>query len=207
MDKFLSKVSFLKRDSPSNALMADICGYTYRVCHVRENAPHDFIFVYNTFCSDLHVTLPFDEFTMGILQILNVASTQLHPNSWATLQPFRIICDIFKILPMLQSFLFYYNSRPSTPMSWLSLSSPSRSIRFAPYTTSYKNFKEKYFKIFVELDGRPYFYDTDGRTKFHFHWTQTPTRIVSWLRPSLTTRDREIFVVLDHLLSYLLGSW
>jgi len=82
LDKFLYKVTFLKLDSPSDALMADICGYTDRVCHRRENAPHDFFFIYNTFFSYLHITLPFDEFTLGVIQILNVVSTQLHPNSW-----------------------------------------------------------------------------------------------------------------------------
>jgi len=44
LDKFLSKVSFIKPDAPLDALMIDICGYTDRVCHGRENAPHDFLF-------------------------------------------------------------------------------------------------------------------------------------------------------------------
>jgi len=49
LDKFLSKVSFIKSDAPSYTLMADICGYSDQVCHGRENAPHDLFFVYNTF--------------------------------------------------------------------------------------------------------------------------------------------------------------
>ena len=69
--------------------MADICGYADRVCHGRENAPQYFFFVYNTFFSNLHITLPFDDFTMGVLRILNVALTQLHPNSWAALRRFE----------------------------------------------------------------------------------------------------------------------
>jgi len=154
INKFLSKVAFLKSDSPSDALMVDICGYTDRVCHGRENAPHDFFFVYNNIFSDLHITLPFDDFTMGVLRILNVAPTQLHPNFRAALQAFRILYDIFNIIPTPQSFLFYYNFRMSSPMSWLSLTSRSGSIRFTPFTISYKNLKEKYFKIFMESDGR-----------------------------------------------------
>jgi len=88
--------------------MADICGLTTnRVCHGRENAPQNFFFVYSTFFVDLHVTLPFDDFTMGVLRILNVAPTQLHPKSWAALQAFRVLCDLFKLIPTPQAFLYY----------------------------------------------------------------------------------------------------
>jgi len=75
LDQFLSENNFLTPDCPSEAIVADICGVTDHVCHGRENAPHDFFFVYNTFFADLHVTLPFDDFTMGVLRILNVAPT------------------------------------------------------------------------------------------------------------------------------------
>jgi len=54
-------------------------------------------------------------------------------------------------------------------VSWLSLSSRPGNVRFAVFTTSYKNFKEKYFKIFMELDDRDYLYDAEGpkiRPKF-----------------------------------------
>ena len=143
LDKFISKVSFIKLDAPSDALMADICGYSDRVCHGRENVPHDLFFVYNTFFHDLHITLPFDDFTVGVLRILNVALTQLHPNSWVCLQAFRIIYDIFRIIPTPQSFLFYYKSPPSTPVSWLSLPSHSGSVQFAAFNTSYIFFLKK----------------------------------------------------------------
>jgi len=73
-DKFLSENdNFLMPDCPSEAITANICGVTDRVCHGRENAPHDFFFAYNTFLANLHITLPFDKFTMGVLLILNVA--------------------------------------------------------------------------------------------------------------------------------------
>jgi len=137
-------------------------------------------FVYNTFFANLHITLPFDNFTMGVLRILNVAPTQLHPNSWATLQAFRLLCQNFKLEPTPESFLYYYNTRLSTLVSWLSLSSRPENIWFAAFTTSYKNFKEKYFKIFVEPDGRDLFYNVNGTTKFPFHWTEKPTQLDNW---------------------------
>ena len=58
LDEFLSThKDFLAADCPTEALTVDICGMTDRVCHSRENAPHDFFFVYSTFFSHLHVSL------------------------------------------------------------------------------------------------------------------------------------------------------
>jgi len=197
LDQFLSKNSFIRPDCPTNAMMAGICGLTDRVCHGRET--QDFFFVYNTFFVDLHISLPFNDFTMGVLRILKVASTQLYPNSWVALQAFRVLCDLFKLIPTPQAFLYYYNTRPSTPVSWLSLSSRPGNVWFAPYTTSYKKFKEKYFKIFVEPNGSDFFYDAEGRTKFPFHWTENMTQLSNWLQSSMSPLDKSILVVFDQL--------
>jgi len=56
-----------------------------RVCHGQEEATEKFFYMYMCHFSQLHVRLPLDGFTMGVLRALNVAPTQLHPNSWAYL--------------------------------------------------------------------------------------------------------------------------
>jgi len=61
------------------------------------------------FFTNSYVHLPFDEFTMGVLRVLNVAPTQLYPNSW----------DYVLLSP--QFFLHYYSSRPVSHIRWLSL--------------------------------------------------------------------------------------
>jgi len=106
LDVLLPENSFLALHCPSGAIMADICGVTDRVCHDWENAPVDFFFVYSTLFVDLHVNLPFDDFTMGVLETLNVAPTQLHPNSWAALQVFRVLCRLFKLEPTPKAFFY-----------------------------------------------------------------------------------------------------
>jgi len=92
LDKVIAKAPLVRSGLPSDIIVAEKCGYTDRVCHGRENAPVDFFFVYNTLFVDLRVTLPFDEFTADVLRFLNLAPTQLHPNSWACLQAFRMVC-------------------------------------------------------------------------------------------------------------------
>ena len=53
------------------------------VCHGQEGATEKFFYMYMCHFSQLHVRLPLDDFTMGVLHELNVAPTQLHPNNWA----------------------------------------------------------------------------------------------------------------------------
>jgi len=53
------------------------------VCHNRDGAAEEFLYMYMCHFLQLHIRLPFDEFTMGVLRLLNVAPPQPHPNSWA----------------------------------------------------------------------------------------------------------------------------
>jgi len=109
--KFLAKYPVLKagedsddsRDPDYFRILP--CGLTERVCMDRANAGPPFFYMYTCFFSDLHVSLPFDEFTMGILQALNVAPTQVHPNTWASLQAFRLLCDAMRLRRTPSSFV------------------------------------------------------------------------------------------------------
>jgi len=51
------------------------------VCNGQEGYPKEIFYIYMSFFIQLHVHLPFDEFTIGRLRIPNVAPTQLHQNS------------------------------------------------------------------------------------------------------------------------------
>jgi len=42
---------------------------------------------------------------MGVLRLLNIARTQLHPNSWVFMQAFRIVCKFLLLTPTPEVFL------------------------------------------------------------------------------------------------------
>ena len=48
------------------------CSVIDNVCHGREGSESDFCYMYGCFFTDSHVRLPFKEFTMGVLCVLNV---------------------------------------------------------------------------------------------------------------------------------------
>ena len=39
--------------------------------------------------------------------------------------------------------------------------------------------KERYFKKIIEPDGKPYFYDSEGKPKFSFHGLDRPP-VINW---------------------------
>ena len=71
-----------------------------------------------------------------------------------------------EVEPSHQVFLHYYTSRSMDPVGWLSLISHPRFCLFASYTSSYKNFRCRFFKIFVELKGLSFFFDNNNKSKF-----------------------------------------
>jgi len=106
----------LKRDVEVDIISLEQCIVTDNVSHGWKGASSKFLYVYNCLFSNTHVRLSFDEFTMSVLHTLNVASTQLHPNSWDSVQVFCLVCESFSLLPSPKVFLHYYNARPTIPI-------------------------------------------------------------------------------------------
>ena len=135
---------------------------------------------------------------MGVLRLFNVAPTQLHPNSWASMQVFRILCKYLLLFPSLEIFLYFYSSRSGTRSSWSSLISRLKACLLSPFTSSYKNFKGGFFKILIQKIEKKYFYDGNV-PKFPFYWTSTPLKFNSWSSHSMNAEDRHVLSVLDIL--------
>jgi len=167
-----------------------------RVCHWQEGATEKFFYMYMCHFSQLHVQLPLDGFTMGVLCALNVAPTQLHLNSWAYLQAFRVLCQSLYLEPSPYAFLYFYDTRPRQPTTWLSLISRPSISRLDAFSQSFKHFKDGYFKVVVKEKGKPYFLNVDGSTKFPFSWTGTPSRYKDMGMDELSTGDKEVVEIL-----------
>jgi len=107
---------------------------------------------------------------MGMLRTLNVAPTQLQPNSWAPLRAFRLLVEMFWLKSSPHVFLHFYSSRLAQPVRWLSLVSQAVVALFTPFCSPYKYFKNVFFKISIKSTGRHYFFNGDT-PKFPLYWT------------------------------------
>jgi len=198
LQDFVESVDVVLEGVPNGAFALRRCREFETVCLGRGRERKYFFYFYSCLISDIHVPFPFDTFTMEVLHILNVVPSQLHPNSWASLQAFRMLCEVLSVKATTGSFLHFFGTRPGDRIGWVSLVDQAKNSFFAPYTTSYKNFKGGFFKFVVEEEGRPFFFD--GETpRFPFYWTKDPARFNVWLRSLMIDDDLEVLSVLDQL--------
>jgi len=116
------------------------------------------------------------------------------------MQTFRMMCLTFGVRPFPSCFFHFYASHPAELVGWHSLDSQAGSVLFKAFTASYKNFKEKFFKVYVEPTGTHYFSDEVGQTRFPLFWTRKPTKIKDWPRPvNPNEYEREVFTLFDSL--------
>ncbi|QCE07038.1 hypothetical protein DEO72_LG9g2054 [Vigna unguiculata] len=81
---------------------------------------------------------------------------------------------------------------PRQPTTWLSLISHPSISRLDTFSQSFKHFKDGYFKVVVKEEGKPYFLNADGSTRFPFSWTGTPYRYKDMGTDELSTGDKEV---------------
>ncbi|KOM45650.1 hypothetical protein LR48_Vigan06g095600 [Vigna angularis] len=175
------------------------CRDDERVCYGRENASDEFFYCYAALFYDLYVRLPFTTFQMDVLRTLNVAPSQLHPNSWGYVQAFGVLCRALGIRPTVGLFLYFFRCRPVATKGWVSLISEPGNALLELYLQSYRNFKEKVFKVSITDVGLRYFFDGEGNPRFPLYWTQDPLRFTSWPEDKMTIEELEALSVLTSL--------
>nr|KYP44917.1 hypothetical protein KK1_033551 [Cajanus cajan] len=101
-----------------------------------------YIYMYQCLFRDLGVVIPFTPFECEFLRKINVAPSQLHPNSWGFLWAFQILCLVMGMNPSLGIFMHFYQLKlGEPPFGWVSLSGSSNGGLFQIFSQSYKNFK------------------------------------------------------------------
>ncbi|RDX67145.1 hypothetical protein CR513_54008, partial [Mucuna pruriens] len=109
-----------------------------------------FIYLYETYILDLGVTIPFDSFEIDVLNVLNVTPTQLHPNSWAVMQVFKVVCRCLHMEPTTAKFLHHYVVHHYVvhqyqKSGWISLIGIHKIYILNSYSSSCKDFKDGFF--------------------------------------------------------------
>ncbi|KOM29693.1 hypothetical protein LR48_Vigan746s000600 [Vigna angularis] len=183
----------------SKLIRAGVTLLNERVFHDGRSSPYDFFFMYVTFFTHLFIRVPFTEFQTAILREVNVAPTQLHPNSWAAVQAFIAMCSAVGVTPTIPVFFYYFAVRPSSSGGWVSFRSVRDRTLFRPFSESFKNFKQHYFKIIVDKAGLREFSDGERRPLFPFYWTRDPRRIGPNSVGDLTACDLEAVRTINSL--------
>jgi len=128
-----------------------------------------------------------------------VAPTQLHPNTWSSIQAFCLICGVLHLHPTPSCFLNYYTSHPTNPVLWHSLISQLGNVIFNSFATSYKKFKKRFFKVCIRPEATSYFFDEISWSRFSLYLTKKPRDFKEWPRPAVGAEELDILSFFDTL--------
>ncbi|RDY13458.1 hypothetical protein CR513_01622, partial [Mucuna pruriens] len=146
------------------------CQHGELVSTISADGGRQFFYLYDTLHSKLGVKLPFTHFEQVVLHAMNVAPTQLHPNSWAFVRAFELLCKDLSKAPTLGFFYL----RKTDKVGWTSLSNRARHKLLKPFLESYKTFKNRFFQVALSDSGSNLLVNRFGRPFFPLHWTQQP---------------------------------
>ena len=94
----------------------------------RANEGEPFFFFYHTVFKRIRKRLPFTRFERELLTEVNVAPAQLHPNSWAFVGAFCILCNHFGHPPSVDVFLQFFEAKNPGKNLWVSFSRVTRRV-------------------------------------------------------------------------------
>ncbi|RDX88896.1 hypothetical protein CR513_29439, partial [Mucuna pruriens] len=158
-----------------------------------------FFYVYEPVFSKLGLKLPFSSFEQTVLRVLNVAPTQLHPNSWAFVRAFELLCEDLGRAPSLGVFFWFFRVKKAPKVGWMSLSSrPNRQL-LKPFLESFKIFKDKFFKVSPGKSGPSLMMDLSGTPLFPFYWTPQPAVSITIVRKDLEKWEDEFVGIIENL--------
>ncbi|BAU01190.1 hypothetical protein VIGAN_11037100 [Vigna angularis var. angularis] len=86
---------------------------------------------------------------MDVLKTLNVAPTQLHPNSWGYIQAFAVMCQALAINPTVALFFYFFRTWPIGKRGWVSLITEPGDTILELYAQSFRGFKKQFFRVSI----------------------------------------------------------
>lgn len=113
------------------------------VCIVRPRGAKDEHFhFYARVLEDFNIHLPLTNFEFDLLKTLNVAPSQLCPNSLGFIKALEIVCEAIDIEPTIGLFSSFFEIKGFEKGGWVTLIGlPGKSFLQA-YITNYKGFKD-----------------------------------------------------------------
>jgi len=127
-----------------------------------------FCFVYTTLFKKVKLRLRFTRFERELLTELNIATAQLHPNSWAFVRAFQIMCAHLGLPASVDVFLFLFEAKNPGDRPWVNLNGIAGRSILSIFQQSYKDWKGKFVQVRQNdqdpslLDGFPLYWVNKG---------------------------------------------
>jgi len=147
-----------------------------------------YMFMFDYTLTTIGVCLPFSDFTIGLINHLRLAPSQIHPVAWGFIRSFELVCSHYGIPASVPVFMYLFDlirKGGENNKSFVSLRGSTDRRVFKAYTDSAKRsdvpFSVEYYKIMAELeDGDPkkpkmICWDDPNLDypKFYLYWTSS----------------------------------
>ncbi|GAU44908.1 hypothetical protein TSUD_25710 [Trifolium subterraneum] len=166
------------------------------VTAVNGEEPHYF-YMYANVIQKLNLWFPLTIFEDAILRLLNVAPSQFHPNSWAFVKGYELLCYALDIEPSLGVFFSFYHVKSLTPRRLVSICIQPNKGLFKLFASNFKNYQDSFFRVRYGPGLHSLMYDTDGDRLFPFYWTEDPRAIKGVYNDVLTSFEKETITFLE----------
>jgi len=133
--------------------------------------------------------LPFSRFERELLTEINIAPTQLHPNGWAFVKAFGVLCGFFGCTPSVDIFLHFFEVKKQGKR-WVSLSNILGRVLLSLFQQSFKGWKGRFFKVCCSD------YDPSALDGFPLYWVKEVKIMKSKSLDELPSNDREACQIL-----------
>ncbi|QHO07345.1 uncharacterized protein DS421_14g462850 [Arachis hypogaea] len=179
-------------------------GVDERVCYTNLDSPtvSDWLWVYEVMFTRLGVRLPFSPFIQQLLSRCSVAPSQLHPNSWAAIRTFELVCEFLELLVSVNVFLFLFLCTLPTKegkykKGYMSFRAQPHRRVFGLYEDSFHGFKSGYFKVRPAAGHHPFWLTLEGGRRFPTYWNfgAGPSVLTRVTQDFLTAEDRDVALV------------
>ena len=179
-------------------VILESCESGESVCMIRpKGVDSEWFYFYSGVIEEFSIQFPFSDFETDILRTINVAPSQLRPNSWGFIKAFEVICRALSISPTVGLFFSFFEIKSAETGSWVAISGiPKRSFLQA-YTSNFKGYKERFVRVRCGSRCPQVIYGADGHHRFPLYWTCDPLPISGFDYDSLSASETLSLEVLD----------
>ena len=155
-------------------------------CHIKEGAEgfgserygfaHEGGFLFNEYVlQNVGIRFPFSDFEMEVLNYMNCAPAQLHPNSWRLLAILQNVAAELEV-ELTAKVLFYAYRVESKNGGWVSLHCMNKPGRYSVLSANVSSVKKwtnyHFFVSWEPADRRPWYLDDEGYPRFPLSWSE-----------------------------------
>ncbi|KAJ1384908.1 hypothetical protein SESBI_42120 [Sesbania bispinosa] len=175
-------------------ILIEPCTENERICdsYLASDSVPLYTYLYDTFFTKLNLRLPFSDFEKSLLNVLNIPPSQLHPNSWAFVRAYQIMCHHYSLVPDLEKFSAFFQVKlpSSNEIGWISFNNIPKKGAISAYTSSYKLWKQKFFRVRGLDASSNLLFNLDETPHFPLFWSLEPHKVPQTPLSVLSEEDR-----------------